>query len=246
MISLYLISVHRTKATKCFLCKKNKRNTLAYRHKFIRVTVPRHYSRRNRRTLLFAFIICFPKVRIPRPSCRNGKAISILNVVVYTGDNVDPRRSVHLHLIGTTRGSQRRKKREDRRARACLVFPILWTLDPLSPGFNFYPLPLSVTLCSAPSYASSCVFLLAVPPTSFVADLPTYSGTVHATMLPGPRCETRHNATAIRSRAPASGISASPRNYYFLSFPFSSSLLFIFFFLSFYSVARGRFLGTNG
>lgn len=115
-------------------------NTLAYRYKFIRVTVPRH-SRRNRRTLLFAFIICFPKVRIPRPSCRNGKAISILNVVVHTGDNVDPRRSVHLHLIGTTRGSQRRKKREDRRARACLVFPILWTLDPLSPGFNFYPLP---------------------------------------------------------------------------------------------------------
>lgn len=39
------------------------------------------------------------------------------------------------------RGAPRkRKKKADRRARACLVFPILWTLDPLSLGFNFYSL----------------------------------------------------------------------------------------------------------
>lgn len=45
-------------------------------------------------------------------------------------------------FIPLNRGApkKRKKKKADRRARACLVFPILWTLDPLSLGFNFYSL----------------------------------------------------------------------------------------------------------
>jgi len=142
---------------------------------------------------------------------------------------------VHLHLIETMRGSERKKK-EDRRARACLVFPILWTLDPLSPGFNFYPLPLTVILRpGAPSRASSCVFLLAVPPTSFVADLPTYSDTVHATMLPSPRCETRR--CTMRQQSGAAPLPAgSPRVSSQLLFPFFSLFLVFLSFCFFLSL----------
>lgn len=64
-----------------------------------------------------------------------------------------------------------------------MVFPILWTLDPLSLGFNFWApgAPLSRCLLGA-SFSSR-----SVPPTSFVVDRPAdvfRQDTMHATMLP--------------------------------------------------------------
>lgn len=108
------------------------------------------------------------------------------------------RRSVYHRLIGARRGGPKKRKkyiykeeREDRRARACLVFPILWTLDPLSLGFNFWP-PVRATLPVPPRR----VFLVARGSSHVIRSRATCRRIhgVHdasATMLPRPRCGTR-------------------------------------------------------
>lgn len=73
------------------------------------------------------------------------------------------------------RGAPRKgKKKADRRARACLVFPILWTLDPLSLGFNFYSLPPPLLSPPVSPYSSRVFLLRGSSHSSFpvVVDLP--------------------------------------------------------------------------
>lgn len=127
-------------------------------------------------------------------------------------------------------GLQEKKKRTEGQGRVW-CFRFYGRLTHCLRGFNFYPLPRQ----PAPSRASSCVFLLAVPPTLFVADLPTYSDAAHATMLAGSSLRDKpvDNATAIRSRAPASGISSQ---LLFLSLLFPR-LPFVSLLLSFYQDA---------
>lgn len=126
------------------------------------------------------------------------------------------------------------------------MFPILWTLDPLSLGFNFYSLPPFSSLLSRvplhhklPPRAS---FSSGSSHSSFVVDLPALFTMHAATMLPRPRPrlwdEVVHNATAIRSCAPASG--RSPLTII-------SSLFLIFSSFFFYSVLieRGSSIRTD-
>lgn len=131
------------------------------------------------------------------------------------------------------RGAPRKKKKADRRARACLVFPILWTLDPLSLGFNFYSLPpFSSLLFRVPlhhKFPPRASFSSGSSHSSFVVDLPALFTMHAATMLPRPRPrlwdEVVHNATAIRSCAPASG--RSPLTIICSLFLIFSSFFFI-------------------
>lgn len=113
-----------------------------------------------------------------------------------------------------------------------MVFPILWTLDPLSPGFNFYPLSLVVIprpAPGAPFRASSCVFLLAVPPTLFAADLPAYSDTVCTRQCcrvlvvrqGGAQCDSNQEPRPCQRDLRVSSQLLFPLFSLFLSLPFS-------------------------
>lgn len=103
------------------------------------------------------------------------------------------------------------------------MFPILWTLDPLSLGFNFCP--PAQERCSLP-----CLLMrLSLRGSSHVIrsrPASTYSGTTHATMLPRPRCGTRR--CTMRQQSGAAPLSAgSPRLFTIIS---SLSLSFPFFY----------------
>lgn len=147
------------------------------------------------------------------------------------------------------RGSERKKKERTEGQGRVWCFRFYERLTHCLRGLIFTPLPLLFTVISrhasgAPSRASLCVFLLAVPPTSFVADLPTYSDMVHATMLRGSslwdkaRCTMRQQSGAapLPAGSPCllaiiiSSLIPFPR------FPF----FFVFFFLSFHSVPAVR------
>ena len=122
-------------------------------------------------------------------------------------------------------------RERNKKQRACLVFPFLWTLDPLSQGFNFWPLR------AAPSFFSVFRFL-----PRHRESCQTYSTLVRDNASSSLRDKAMHNATAIRSRAPVSGYSASvplsATRFLFLTFPLPSPLFFFppfffFFFLPF-------------
>lgn len=114
-----------------------------------------------------------------------------------------------------------------------MAFPILWTLDPLSLGFNFCPPPLAPArrtrarpITGPPSSRASRVRLSprAVPPTLFVADL-RIQATDARDNAARPRCGTRR--CTMRQQSGAAPLSAgSPRllTIISLSFPFASSL----------------------
>lgn len=154
----------------------------------------------------------------------------------------------HHRLIGeTTKGREGGEggggeKKEDRRARACLAFPILWTLDPLSLGFNF---------CLSPSVRATAELPLpsprVSPRVSFSSRfLPRHSWhdlagvfrhTMHATMLACPRCGTRRCAQCDSNQEPRPcQRDLSPRLLTIISslFPvyFSSFFLSVFFLFS--------------
>lgn len=152
--------------------------------------------------------------------------------------HADGKVDVSYFLLPLNRGVPRRKrkkkkKKADRRARACLVFPILWTLDPLSLGFNFCPLFPPSSLPPAPPRVRSVFLLRGSSHSSFVVvDLPTLfrHDARGDNAVPRPRLwnEAMYNATAIRSRAPASGRSLSSHNYFLVFSLFFFSFFFFF------------------
>ena len=121
------------------------------------------------------------------------------------------------------------------------MFPFLWTLDPLSQGFNFWPLR------AAPSFFSVFRFL-----PRHRESCQTYSTLVRDNASSSLRDKAMHNATAIRSRAPVSGYSASvplsATRFLFLTFPLPSPLfffpLFSFFFFAFSSLFLDLFFSS--
>lgn len=90
--------------------------------------------------------------------------------------------------------------------RACLVFPFLWTLDLLSQRFNFWPL-LRTRFFSRGSPVSPSV---SVPPTSSGVLPNVFNARTRDNASFSLRDKAMHNATAIRSRAPVSGICLCP------------------------------------
>lgn len=120
------------------------------------------------------------------------------------------------------------------------MFPILWTLDPLSLGFNFCP-PLPHP--SQKRLSPPCFLPLVIRsrPADFIQARCTRATMLAASPCPRLWNEVVHNATAIRSRAPASGWSLLSQLFPLLS---SSFLLFFSFFYS-VPIERGSSIRTD-
>lgn len=86
------------------------------------------------------------------------------------------------------------------------MFPFLWTLDLLSQRFNFWPL-FRTRFFSRGSPASPSV---SVPPTSSGVLPNVFNARTRDNASFSLRDKAMHNATAIRSRAPVSGIYLCP------------------------------------
>lgn len=116
------------------------------------------------------------------------------------------------------------------------MFPFLWTLDLLSQRFNFWSL-LRTRFFSRGSPASPSV---SVPPTSSGVLPNVFNARTRDNASFSLRDKAMHNATAIRSRAPVSGICLCPSIESRLSFYLSCLALFFpfsfFFSLLYFSV----------
>lgn len=121
---------------------------------------------------------------------------------------------------GVPEKRKKNKEERNRRARACLVFPILWTLDPLSLGFNFWP-----PARHPPGASSARLSRRARGSSHVIRSRPTCrriheEHTMHATMLPvlvvvgrGGDVQCDSNQQPRPCQRALSVSPASPRNY---------------------------------